>query len=111
MGVGDAGYGIGQARSGRGQGNADLARQLGMSLRHMHRGALVAYVYDSDAFGIETHPDGHDVPAAEREDPLDAARAQCAGDIGGDTVSHDCHDVSPASSRAATSAAIQSSSP
>ena len=49
------------------------AGQVGMGVRHVDRGALVAHVDDADAFGVQPHPDRHDVPAAQPEHPVYAA--------------------------------------
>jgi hypothetical protein len=52
----------------------------------MDRGALVAHIDDPDALGVEPHPDRHDVPAAQRENPIDAARLEQPGDASGGAV-------------------------
>ena len=72
MRVGDAGDGIGHAGSGGDQRHAEFAGEFRMRLRHVHGGALVAHIDDADAFGIEPHPDRHDVAAAQSEHALDA---------------------------------------
>ncbi len=79
-GVGDAGHGVGDAGAGGDQRHAEPAGEVGVRMRHVDRGALVAHVDDADALGVEPHPDRHDVAAAQAEHPVDAARLQEAGD-------------------------------
>jgi hypothetical protein len=59
-----------------------------MGMRHIHRGALIAYVNDTNALGIEPHPDGHDVSPAEGKYSIDLAGFQkscdqCRRTLGG----------------------------
>ena len=95
MRVGDAGDGVGHAGTGGDQRDAELAGQFRVGLGHMHGGALVAHVDDADAFGIEPHPDRHDVAAAEREHAGDAAAFQEARDQVGGAIGQDFHWTTP----------------
>ena len=76
MSVRDAGHRVGDAGTRGHQRDTQAAGQLCVRLRHVHGGALVAHVDDANAFGVGAHPQGHDVPAAESEDPVDPARLQ-----------------------------------
>jgi len=78
MRVGNAGHRVGDAGPGRDQRHAETARHVAMRVSHVNRRALVTHVDDADAFGIEPHPDRHDVTAAQRKDRVDAARLQAA---------------------------------
>ena len=82
----DAGHRIRHARPGRDQGNADVAAQCTVGVGHVHGGAFVAHVDDRDALRIESHPDRHDVAAAQPEHAIDAAPLEEAGDDARDRV-------------------------
>jgi hypothetical protein len=45
-----------------------------MRVRHINGRALVANINDLDSFGIETHPNWHDVAAAKGKNPFDSKR-------------------------------------
>ena len=64
MRVGDPGHRVGDARPGGHKCHAQLPRQLGMRLRHMHSRPLVAHVDNADPMRIKPHPDRHYVAAA-----------------------------------------------
>ena len=64
MRVGDPRHRVGDARPGGDKCHAQLPRQLGVRLRHMHGCPLVAHVDDADAMRVEPHPDRHYVAAA-----------------------------------------------
>ena len=83
IGVGDAGHGIGHAGAGGDQRDAEAAGELRFGVGHIDRRAFVAHVDDADAFGVEAHPQRHDVAAAQGVDALDAALLQEARDDGG----------------------------
>ena len=57
-----------------------------MGVRHVDGGTFVAHIDDADAFGVQPHPDRHDVAAAQREDPVHATGLQEAGDQRGGAV-------------------------
>ena len=44
-----------------------------MRMGHVDGGPLVAHVDDADAFGVQPHPDRHDVPAAQPKYPVHTA--------------------------------------
>ena len=75
-GVGHAGDGVGHARPGGRQGDAELSGQLGMRVRHVDGGTLVAHVDDADALARGMVPDRLDVAALQAEDAVDASRHQ-----------------------------------
>ena len=81
-GIGHRGYRVGYARAGRDHGDAQLPRQLGMRVRHVHRGTLVPDIDDVDALPCDTVPDRLNVTALQAEDPIDATRFEKAGDPG-----------------------------
>ena len=81
-GVGHGGDGVGDAGPGGHHGDAEVARQLGMGVRHVHGGALVAHVDDADALPGDVVPDRLDVAALQAENAVDAARLQEARDPG-----------------------------
>jgi len=93
MRVGDARHGVGHARPGRHHGHAETAGQLGMGMGHVHGGALVADIDDADALGVDAHPHRHDVPAAQAEDPIDAARREETGHDSGGRVRGKMHRI------------------
>ena len=74
---------VGHAGPGRDHGDAELAGQLGMGVRHVHGRALVAHVDDADAEPREMVPDRLDVAALQAEHAVDAARLEEARDPGG----------------------------
>ena len=80
MRVGDPRHRVGHARPGSDQRHANAPTQLTVGMRHIDRGALVAHVDDANAFGIEPHPDRHDVAPAQREHAVNAARFEEARD-------------------------------
>ena len=69
MRIGDAGHGVGDTRPGSDQGHAQRAGQLGLGMRHVHRGAFVPHVDDLNAMRVQRHPYGHDVAAAQTVNP------------------------------------------
>ena len=81
-GIGHRGYGVGYARPGRDHGDAEPPRELGMGVRHMHRGAFVTHVDDSDALPGDMIPDRLDVATLQTEDPIDATRLEKTRDPG-----------------------------
>ncbi len=64
MRVGDPRHRVGDTWPGGDQCHAQLARQFGMRLRHMHSCPLVAHVDNADPMRIKPHPDWHYVAAA-----------------------------------------------
>src|SRR4029077_11277708 len=66
-----------------------------MGLRHMDGCALIADIDDTDTFGVEPHPDRHDMPATKREHALDTALLQKACYQGGRTIGRDFHHTTP----------------
>jgi hypothetical protein len=46
---------------------------------HVNSGALVAHIHDVNALGVKAHPDGHDVPAAQRKHTLNPNAAALSG--------------------------------
>ena len=81
-GVGDRRHRVGDAGAGGDHGDAELARELGMGVRHVDGRTLVADVDDADAEPRDVVPDRLDVPALQAEDAVDAARLQEARDPG-----------------------------
>jgi hypothetical protein len=107
--VGDARHRVGDAGAGGDQRDAELASQLRVRVGHVDGGALVAHVDDANAFGIDAHPDRHDVAAAKAEYAVDAALAQETGNhasarVGRDLRRYQCHDSSCACDGAASEA-------
>jgi hypothetical protein len=84
MRIGYAGHGIGDTRSGGYQRNAQSAGQLGLGMRHINSGAFVPHINDAYAVGVQGHPDGHDVAAAQAVNPLYALAFDEAGNQIGD---------------------------
>ena len=82
-GVGDRGDRVGHAGPGSDHRDAELAGQLGMGVRHVDGGALVAHVDDADAEPRDVVPDRLDVAALQAEHAVDAARLEEARDPGG----------------------------
>ena len=80
--VGNAGHCISHSRARSDQGNTQSFCELGMGMRHVHGGALVAHVNDADALRIGAHPNRHDVAAAQGEDPVHPLCAQIPRDDG-----------------------------
>ena len=74
---------VGDAGPGGDHGDAETAGKLGMRMRHVHGGALVAHVDDADALLRDVVPDRLDVAALQAEDAVDAARLEEARDPGG----------------------------
>ena len=95
MRVGDAGDCVGHAGTRGDHRNAKLAGELGMRLRHMNGRAFVANIDDLDAFGIQSHPDRHDMAAAQREDAFDTAPLQQTCDQVGGAIRQDFHVTTP----------------
>jgi hypothetical protein len=91
MRVGDAGDGVGDPGPRGDEGDAKLADQLGMCLRHVDRGPLVAHVDDPNALCVKAHPDRHDVAAAQGKDPVDPAGPEEPGDAPGRAVGGELH--------------------
>jgi hypothetical protein len=91
MRVGDASDGVGDPGPGGDEADAELARQLGMCLRHVDRGPLIAHVDDPDALRVKAHPDRHDVAAAQGKDPVDPACPEKPGDAPGGAVGRELH--------------------
>ena len=73
-GVGDRRDRVGDARAGGHHGDAELAGEFSMGVRHMDRRGLVANVDDADAKLRGMVPDRLDVPALQAENAIDAAR-------------------------------------
>jgi hypothetical protein len=78
--VGDAGHRVRHPRPGGDQRHAEAAGELGVGVRHVDRGALVAHVDDADALGVQPHPGGHHVAAAQCEHAVNATGLEEAGD-------------------------------
>ena len=81
--VGHAGDGVGDAGAGSDHRHAEVAGQLGVRLGHVHGGAFVTHVDDTDAAAAEMVPDRLDVAALDAEDAVDATGDEEAGDPGG----------------------------
>ena len=81
-GIGHGGDGVGDAGTRGRHRDAEAAGQLGMRMRHVHRGALVAHVDDADALLRDVVPDRLDVPALQAEYAIDAARFEKSRDPG-----------------------------
>ena len=81
-GVGHGGDRIGHARPGRHHGDAERAGELGMGMRHVHRGPFVAHVDDANAAARDVIPDRLDMAALQPEDAVDAARREKPRDPG-----------------------------
>ena len=102
MGVRDSRHGVGHTRPGGHQRNAEAAGQLRLGIGHVDGGSLVAHIDDANAFGIEPHPDRHDVAPAQRVDPPHAALLEEARDDGGGRLLAewlDRHGASPGEGR------------
>ena len=82
VGVGDTGHGVGDARTCSHQGHTKSAVQLGLGVRHVDGGPLIAHINDADALCVQAHPDRHDVSAAQPVHTLHAAAAQKTCDHG-----------------------------
>ena len=67
-GVRDRGDGVGHARAGGHHRDPERAGQLGMGMRHVDRGPLVAHVDDADAEPRHVVPDRLDMAALKPED-------------------------------------------
>ena len=83
-GVRHRGHRVGNPGAGCHHGDADAAGELGVRLGHVHGGALVPDIDDTDAGLGREVPDRLDVAALETEDAIDAAGLQRFGDPGGD---------------------------
>ncbi len=64
MRIGHTGHRIGHPRSSGHHGNAEPPAQLGIGVGHIHSSTFIANIDNAGTFGIELHPDGHDVSAA-----------------------------------------------
>src|SRR5579863_2925115 len=95
MGIGDTGNRIGHARARRHQCDTQFAGQFGMGLSHVNGGAFVTYVNDADSLRVKSHPDRHDVSAAEGKYALDAALLEEARDEAGRTIGRHFHFTTP----------------
>ena len=74
--VGDGGDAVGDAGSGGRQRHPEPAGQHRMRVRHVHGGAFVTHVDDSDTTPAELIPDRLDVPALQPEYPIHPLRDQ-----------------------------------
>jgi hypothetical protein len=88
MGIGNTCHSVGDPGASGHQGHAQTSSEFCMGMRHIHRSALIAYVNDTNTLGIEPHPDGHDVSAAEGKHPINLAGFkkscdQCRCTLGG----------------------------
>jgi hypothetical protein len=95
MRVGYTGDRIRHARTRRNHRDTKLAGEFGMCLCHVNGGTLVANVDDPNSLRIETHPDRHDVAAAESENASDPTSLQKAGDQVGSAIRQDFHLKTP----------------
>ncbi|GAC1540222.1 MAG: hypothetical protein NVS2B17_16290 [Candidatus Velthaea sp.] len=80
MRVCNPGHAVGDAGTRRDERDAQPSRKLRVRVRHIDGRALIAHIDDRDAFLRQTHPDRHDVAAAEPKNTIDAARFEVAGD-------------------------------
>ena len=72
MGIGNASHGVGDARPGGDQRHTQTACELGMGMGHVDGRSFVPNINDANAFGVQPHPDRHDVAAAQAKHPVHA---------------------------------------
>lgn len=72
MCVGDSGDRIGDAGPRSHQSHSQAAGYISMGVRHMYCGAFVTDIDNLNAFEITTHPDRHDMAAAEPKYPVNS---------------------------------------
>ena len=80
MRISDAGHRIRYARTSRHEGNTNAPAELSIGMCHIYSRALITNIDDTNAFGVEPHPDRHDVAPTEREYTVNPACPQKASD-------------------------------
>jgi hypothetical protein len=61
------------------QGHTQFTGQFSFGVRHVNSSAFIAHINQANAMRVQSHPYGHDVPAAQAVDPFDALADQIAG--------------------------------
>jgi hypothetical protein len=77
---GDAGHRVGAARAGGRHDTAKLARLPRIAIRRVRRDLLMTHIDDADTFVDAAVVDVDNVPAAQRENGVDAFALQHLGD-------------------------------
>ena len=80
MRIGNAGDGVGHTRSCGHQCHTQAVRQFGFCMGHVNSGTFIAHIDETDAVGVQAHPNRHDVTAAQSIDPFNALADQKPGD-------------------------------